>query len=223
MSMAVFWRRFFGSWILGPSVALCLAASMAMAASGEQWVKARWVADGDTIVLEDGRHVRYIGIDTPEMEHKQQHGEPIADWARKINEKLVKGARLRLAFDEEQRDRYGRTLAYVYLENGLFVNAEMVKQGCANVLCQSPNVKMAKTLLAAQREAMTSGVGIWKYVDRYEQPPHSYRGNRNSKRFHAYDCPKGKRMSPRNQVWLKNKWEAFWQGYSPARGCIVFP
>ncbi len=207
----------------GILIALLLAAGIRISEAGEQWVKVRWVADGDTIILKDGRHVRYIGIDTPEMEHKQQRGEPLAKWARKINESLVEGQRLKLVFDEEKKDHYGRTLAYVYREDGLFVNAEMVKQGCANVFYQHPNTNMFKSLLADQRKAMERGIGIWKYVDKNEKPQKPYRGNRRSKRFHTHDCPMGKTMSRKNQVWLKNKWEAFWKGYSPARKCISFP
>lgn len=207
----------------GIPIAIFLMAGITMAEAGERWVKVRWVADGDTIILKDGRHVRYIGIDTPEMEHKQQRGEPLAKWAREINESLVKGKRLRLVFDEERKDRYGRTLAYVYREDGLCINTEMVKQGCANVFYQHPNTNMFKALLAVQRKAMAGGVGIWRYVDKSEKPQKPYRGNRRSKRFHTHDCPRGKTMSRKNQVWLKNKWEAFWQGYSPARKCIAFP
>jgi micrococcal nuclease len=192
-------------------------------AAGSEWVRVQWVVDGDTIVLQDGRHVRYIGIDAPETEHKHQRGEPMANWARSTNRQLVEKRRLRLVLDHERTDRYGRTLAYVYRHDGLFVNAELIKKGCAHALYQWPNTRMSQELLAAQRDAMTTGVGIWRHIDKNEQPDQPYRGNRSSKRFHRHDCPMGKTMAKKNQVWFKNKWEAFWAGYSPARECIVFP
>lgn len=190
---------------------------------GSGWVEVKWVADGDTIVLQDGRHVRYIGIDAPETAHHHQPGEPMADQARSANRHLVKGWRLRLVFDQERTDRYGRTLAYVYRRDGLFVNAELVKTGCAHVLYQWPNTSQATLLLSSQREAMKKEQGIWKDIEKNEVPDKPYRGNRRSKRFHRHDCPKGKTMSSKNQVRFKNQWAAFWAGFSPARGCIAFP
>jgi micrococcal nuclease len=187
------------------------------------WVEVKWVADGDTIVLKDGRHVRYIGIDAPETAHHQQRGEPMANQARSANRQFVEGWRLRLVFDQEKTDRYGRTLAYVYRSDGLFVNAELVKTGCAHVYYQWPNTSQRAVLLANQRKAMKKGLGIWQYIEKNEIPNKPYRGNRRSKRFHRHDCPKGKTMSSQNQVRLKNQWAAFWAGFSPARGCIAFP
>jgi len=192
-------------------------------AAGTQWVTVKWVADGDTIILRDGRHVRYIGIDAPETAHHRQRGEPMGNPARSANEQLVKDQRLRLVFDQEKTDRYGRTLAYVYRSDGLFVNAELVKKGCAHVLVQWPNVSQTKALIDAQRDAMKNGGGIWQHIHKDEVPDKPYRGNRRSKRFHSHDCPKGKTMSSKNQVWFKNKWAAFWAGFSPARECIAFP
>ncbi len=85
----------------------------------------RWVVDGDTVVLADGRHVRYIGIDTPEIDHAKQQAEPLAYGARSVNRQLVEGQSVRLEYDRETTDRYGRTLAYVYRGDGVFVNAEL--------------------------------------------------------------------------------------------------
>jgi micrococcal nuclease len=208
---------------IGLVVGLIIGLGIAYAADHSAWVQVKWVADGDTIVLRDGRHVRYIGIDAPEVKHHHQRGEPKADWARSINRQLVENFRLRLVFDQEQTDRYGRTLAYVYRRDGLFVNAELIEKGCAHVLYQWPNTRKAKGLLKAQRNAMKNRMGIWKQIKKDEKPDQPYRGNRRSKRFHRYDCSKGKTMAPKNQVWFKNKWEAFWAGYSPARECIAFP
>ncbi len=187
------------------------------------WVRVKWVADGDTIVLRDGRHVRYIGIDAPETAHQQQREEPMAKQARAINQQLVAGWRIRLVFDRERTDRYGRILAYVYRHDGRFVNAELIRRGCAHAFYQWPNTSKAEDLLAAQRDAMQNGLGIWQFIEKKENPHRPYRGNRNTKRFHQYDCPMGRRMAKKNHVWFNNQWAAFWAGYSPARGCIEFP
>lgn len=191
--------------------------------SAQNWVAVRWVADGDTIVLTDGRHVRYIGIDTPEVSHENRRAEPMGEAAKAFNRKLLQGKRMRLETGRETKDHYGRTLAYVVREDGLFVNAELLRQGFAHVLYQFPNTERAGELLAAQRDAMAQGRGIWQRISKKERPSHAYLGNRRSKRFHIHDCPQGNRMSARNRIWLKNQWAAFWEGYAPAKGCIVFP
>lgn len=203
-------------------IALILVASIGSCDAG-QWVMVKWVADGDTIVLQDNRHVRYIGIDCPEIDHNTHRAEPMGVEARSINRKLVEGWQLRLEYDQEKKDRYGRTLAYVYRSDGLFVNAELLKQGCAHVLYRFPNIREDKILLAAQRDAMGSSRGIWQSVKKDEKRLRTYSGNRRSRRFHAHDCPMGKSISEKNRVYFKNEWIGFWSGYAPARECIEFP
>jgi micrococcal nuclease len=147
----------------------------------------------------------------------------MGDAARSMNRTLVEGWQLRLEFDQERMDRYGRTLAYVYRRDGLFVNAELLKRGYAHVLYRFPNISKDKILLAVPRDAMESGRGIWQVVEKDEKPPHGYLGNRRTRRLHAFDCPMGKTMSEKNWIWLRNQWTGFWAGYAPARECIEFP
>ena len=200
-----------------------LVSGAAPADKGQAWVRVRWVADGDTIVLADGRHVRYIGIDAPEVAHRDRPGEPFGKAAKRLNHDLVNDREVRLVFDRERKDRYGRLLAYVFRRDGLFVNAELIRQGYAHVLPEHPNLAKQKELLRVQQNAMQAGRGIWHTIDRHAQAARPYLGNRRSLRFHAPDCPMGKRMARKNRVLLQNLWQAFWQGYAPARECIPFP
>ena len=201
--------------ILAVSISCCDA---------ETWVKAKWVADGDTIILQDGRHVRYIGIDTPEIDHNNHRSEPMADEARWMNRKLVDGWKLRLDYDREKTDRHGRTLAYVYRSDGLFVNAVLLEQGYAHVLYHFPNISKEAVLLSAQRASMERGKGIWQGMKKEDNTqPRAYQANRRSRRFHTHDCPMGQRISEKNRIWLKNQWAGFWSGYAPARECVEFP
>ncbi|MFA5164374.1 MAG: thermonuclease family protein [Candidatus Omnitrophota bacterium] len=112
------------------------------------------VIDGDTIVVENGEHVRYIGIDTPEK------GRPYYNEAKRQNEKLVKGRRVRLEYDAGKRDRYGRTLAYVYAGD-IFVNEELVRGGYALAYTVPPNVKYSERFVSLQQEAREQKKGIW--------------------------------------------------------------
>jgi micrococcal nuclease len=121
------------------------------------------VVDGDTIEVElEGRteSVRYIGVDTPETPKPGTPGQCFAEEASAFNEALVAGERVRLVFDRERRDRYGRLLAYVYV-GGLSVNAELVRGGYARTLEIEPNTAMAPRLAALERRAGRTGRGLW--------------------------------------------------------------
>jgi micrococcal nuclease len=124
-------------------------------------VKVERVVDGDTIVLAGGERVRYIGIDTPES---VKPGTPVQCFAKAAsheNARLVAGRKVRLRFDAERRDRYGRLLAYVYRDR-LFVNEELVRRGFATTLTIPPNVAHADDFVRAAREARRAGRGLWR-------------------------------------------------------------
>lgn len=122
------------------------------------------VVDGDTIrVRYEGRseRVRYIGVDTPETRHPRKGLEPYGREATEANRRLVEGRRVRLVFDVQERDRYGRLLAYVYLPDGTFVNARLVQQGYARVLTVPPNVRHAELFGRLERQAREERRGLW--------------------------------------------------------------
>ncbi len=128
------------------------------------------VVDGDTIqvccVFGDRVKVRYIGIDTPETHHPMRGVEPYGMEAAEANRKLVDGKTVRLEFDVQQLDKYGRTLAYVYLEDGTLVNAWLMENGYAMVMTIPPNVKHQELFLKLQREAREARRGLWKSQNR---------------------------------------------------------
>lgn len=121
--------------------------------------------DGDTIHVSVGgrrERVRYIGVDTPESRRPGTPVQCFAKAASAFNARLVRGRRVRLRTDVEERDRYGRLLAYVYrATDGLFVNAELVRRGYATILTVPPNVAHAGELLHLERAARRSGRGLW--------------------------------------------------------------
>ena len=200
------------------AIGLWLGVILACTSSGgAEWATVKWVTDGDTIVLSDGRRVRYIGIDTPEIDHEQQRAEAFGVEAREANRSLVAGHRIQLAGDHERHDRYGRLLAYVYLADGTMVNAELLRRGLAIVLYKHPNTTMFSQLLDAQRIAMRAGRGLWQVKDT-DGP--AVLGNRNSRRFHLASCPGARKIHPSNRLVFQKKWDAYWDGYSPARDCI---
>jgi micrococcal nuclease len=184
----------------------------------QEEVRVRWVIDGDTIILTDGRHVRYIGINTPEIEHEHQKAEPYGYQAKKYNKKLVFSKTVRLEFDKERHDHFGRLLANVFLLDGTFINQAMIAQGYAYLLPQKPNIKYAKILLQAQQEAMSTQKGMWQEMAEEEG---GYSGNRRTKRFHTTACPFGKKISLINRISFKSKRDAFWAGFAPGKRCLA--
>ncbi len=124
-------------------------------------LKVNRVIDGDTVVLTDGRRLRYIGIDTPELRHPNKKVREMAEIAKQVNNKLVKGKELTLEYDVEKKDKYGRLLAYVYLKDGTFVNAELLKEGCALMMTIPPNVRHSDLFRKLQKEARESKCGLW--------------------------------------------------------------
>lgn len=115
------------------------------------------VIDGDTITIEGGYSVRYIGIDTPEV-YPQVEAFGIEAW--QANRKLVEGKEVRLERDVTEKDRYGRLLRYVYVDN-IFVNAELVRLGLAQSKAYPPDTRYQDFLEEMEAEAREAGRGMW--------------------------------------------------------------
>ncbi|MCL4860865.1 MAG: thermonuclease family protein [Caldilineaceae bacterium] len=116
------------------------------------------IVDGDTIDVRingETYRLRYILIDTPER------GQPFAAEATEANRRLVAGKTIYLVKDVSETDRYGRLLRYVYLADGTFVNAELVRQGYAQIATFPPDVAKEAEIRAAQRQAVEAERGLW--------------------------------------------------------------
>ena len=143
-----------------------LVALPASSAPGGPEAAVVWVVDGDTIQVQIGSRlekVRYIGVNTPEVHHPRKGEEPGGREATEVNRGLVGGKRVRLELDVQERDRYGRLLAYVWVADTM-VNAELVRLGYAQVMTIPPNVRYQQMFLTLQREARQAGRGLWRGV-----------------------------------------------------------
>ena len=115
------------------------------------------VIDGDTITIEGGYQVRYIGIDTPEI-YPRLETYGIEAWL--ANRKLIEGKRVRLEKDVSETDKYGRLLRYVYVDD-MLVNAELVRLGLAKAKAYPPDIKNQEYLELMEVEAKENGRGMW--------------------------------------------------------------
>ena len=130
--------------------------------------------DGDTLLLEGGERVRLIGVDTPEIAHEGgrpagRYGEEAAAFAKREME----GREVRLEYEGERLDKYGRTLAYVYREpDGFFLNAEIVKQGFGRVYGRFPFGRIDE-FREYQRAARANEAGLWGIIKKPWNPSRS--------------------------------------------------
>lgn len=131
------------------------------------WYPVTRIVDGDTFWIDDGSpkglKIRLIGIDAPESCNSGQKmkgffGEESTEYITS----LIGSRKVRLEYDVTRYDQYGRTLAYVFLDNGAFVNAEMVKNGFATVMTFPPNVRYTDTFVDLARKARKQNKGLWK-------------------------------------------------------------
>jgi len=122
------------------------------------------IVDGDTIHVRTAERIekiRYIGINAPEVHHPTRGEEPGGREASEANRRLVAGRHVRLELDVQSRDRYGRLLAYVWVGETM-INAELVRQGYAQVMTVPPNIRYQRLLVDLQRDARQAGRGLWR-------------------------------------------------------------
>jgi len=123
------------------------------------------VYDGDTVLLEDGRKIRLLGINTPEITHGNRPGEAGGVWAKSwLSDKLLNQP-VRLEIGVENTDHYGRTLAHLFNAQNEHINLQLVANGMASVEIFPPNLAYAEQLTEAGQQAESKRLGIWQLSD----------------------------------------------------------
>ncbi|GGP05049.1 hypothetical protein GCM10010992_19700 [Cloacibacterium rupense] len=126
------------------------------------------ISDGDTFYVKIKKFeeikIRLIGIDAPESRNVgiKVRKEYFGKEAKFFVTNLLKNKKVKLTFDVQKTDRYGRVLAYVYLENGVFLNQYLVEKGIAVVSTFPPNVKFVEVFIKAEKLARNNRLGLWK-------------------------------------------------------------
>jgi len=129
---------------------------------GYDFYRVKTVYDGDTVVLEDGRKIRLLGINTPEVQHKDKRADAGGEDAKIWLINKLQHARVRLEFDIEKTDKYGRTLAHLFSEQKEHINLSLIKAGLATISIYPPNLLYVNELLAAEKKAEQDKLGIWQ-------------------------------------------------------------
>src|SRR5437867_1530557 len=125
------------------------------------------VVDGDTLVLGTGERVRLIGVNTPETVHPKKAVEAFGNEASAFTKRMVEGKLVRLEFDplssrrNDGKDRYSRTLAYVFLQDGTHLNAEIIRQGYGFAVSSSPPLQYQNEFRRLEQEAREQRRGLW--------------------------------------------------------------
>jgi micrococcal nuclease len=158
-------KRLFAALVAAAAVLVAVALAVSRTGRELRWWNSSGggeqyrVLDGDTIKLAGVEPVRYIGIDAPER------GEPFYREARRYNAELLSRGELLLRYGRGRHDRYGRTLAYVYVRTDagrtVFVNEELVRAGWATAFEVPPNTEFARAFRRAEEEARRRGRGVW--------------------------------------------------------------
>ncbi len=200
------------------------------------------VVDGDTIRVDiNGKEeaVRLIGVDTPETVKPNHPVEPYGKEASEFTKKKLTGKTVYLETDLEERDRYQRLLAYVWLEkpNGInnqeirekMFNAILLREGYGQLLTVPPNVKYSDYFTEYQKEARENNRGLWGLQETDENnnnepaaepiTANRYIGNKNTRKFHLPTCTSLDKMSEANKVYFNERQEALDANFVPCGNC----
>lgn len=192
-------------------------------------VRVERVVDGDTVVLDDGTHVRYRGCDTPELFHFARMPRRLAEEALARNRALVEGCRVRLFFPAEADsllDSHGRLIADIYLEDAKgrpseLVNEMLVREGLAKTISM-PGCPAPKRLKEAEEEAKSSGLGIWARTPEAAErrPKYPFVAGRYGKYVHRPGCRRAARIKPENKMYFLSVEAALGEGLGRCGVCL---
>jgi micrococcal nuclease len=142
-------------------ILLTLGSILSLSYAHAETYKVKRVIDGDTLLLTNSERVRMIGVDTPETKHPQKPVQRFGREAYLFTKRMAEGKGVHLEYDWQKKDKYGRLLAYVYLMDGTFLNAEIIKQGYGFAYTRYP-FKYLEEFRRYEREARENGKGLWK-------------------------------------------------------------
>ncbi|MDY7001001.1 MAG: thermonuclease family protein [Thermodesulfobacteriota bacterium] len=192
--------------------------------AGTRRVRVEWVPDGDTVILATGESVRLLGVDAPETAHDGGPAQFYAHEAREALRAMVGNKTLTLETGTPEKDRFKRILGLLYLPDGTFVNAALVRKGLAFYFHFPTHPKgLRESLVAAQKQAMSEDMGFWPRILGLVAAKKPWVGNQRSGRVVPEGHASAKKINKMNRVYFSSLTEAYAQGYAPARNATPWP
>lgn len=201
--------------IAGLTIVLVLLSGP-LSGQSEPTDRVQRVVDGDTVILAGLGRTRLIGVDSPETVRPNYPLERFGPQASDFAHRILSGKTVRLEFDRERRDNYGRSLAYLYLPDGQCFNRELIRQGFAYAYTLYP-FKYKLEFLQLEEQARRAGVGMWAAVPTRIRDG-VFHGNRRSHSYHSANC---EYFDCRNcTIEFASRYEAEKRGFRPHWACI---
>ena len=174
---------------------------------------------GDTLRLKGGKILRYVGMQAPPRQSIipliRQYGETSFEFNRKI----VEGQKVFIEWGPQIRNERGELLGYVFLEDGTFVNLQILKAGHAKLRMPPPNKRYAADLRQAELQARRSKLGLWKEEPENPYIKDEYLGEKNTKIYYFPTSPELERIPEANLVKFRTRVDAKAAGYRPCFTC----
>ena len=149
------WLSLLGALLPNQALADCVLGE------ADELVALKKVVDGDTLRLKDGRRVRLIGVNAPELSRGNRPAQPLAEEAKEFTERFLAGGDLELVYDRDRRDNHGRVLAHVYNHRGDSLESALLSAGLAFHIAVAPNLALAECLASREQQARARHRGVW--------------------------------------------------------------
>ena len=179
------------------------------------------VLNGNTILLSNGEKVRLIGVAIPKTKQLNKSAEYIRKETSAFTKQIVEGKEIQLEYDPQERDKQGQLLAYVFLLDGTFLNAEIIKQGYGRVDARLP-FKYLKEFRSYEKEAQDAKSGLWATKSTAQEPKYIreyYMGAKNSSIYHQPNCSLIRKVNPLDRKMFNSVKDAVNAGYLPCKIC----
>jgi micrococcal nuclease len=198
----------------------CLALPyVAYASETRQKAVVESVPSGDTVRLKGGKTLRYVGIEAYPMQSKIPLVREYGEKAQAFNESMVLGKEIQIEWDSKIRDERNNLLGYAFLDDGRFVNLEIIKAGHAKTRVRAPNIRYAAELRKAESVAQRNKQGIWEKEPKNPLQNTSYIGEKNTKLYYRPDSPELSRIPEAQWVHFNSRVDAKAAGYRACPTC----
>lgn len=177
------------------------------------------VLSGDTVRLKGGKVLRYASLEAPPLQHKIPLVRTYGENAKAFNESLVLNKPVEIEWGAKLRNAQNELLGFVFLKDGRFVNAEILKNGHAKPRIAPPNLAYAAELKEAAREGAKNRLGLWKDEIKNPYVQEVFYGEKNTKIYYLPDCEKLERIPQAQLVKFRSRVEASAAGYRVCPTC----